>query len=62
MFINYSLLNNVCMTESTSGVKSSIFVFEEEEFDLIATLVYVVIIAALAFVKLLCHQVNIWTS
>ena len=62
MFINYSLLNNVCMTESTSGVKSSIFVFDEEEFDLIATLVYVVVIAALAFVKLLCHQVNIWTS
>lgn len=62
MFINYSLLNNVCMTESTSGVKSSIFVFDEEEFDLLATLVYVVVIAALAFVKLLCHQVNIWTS
>lgn len=62
MFINYSLLNNVCMTESTSGVKSSIFVFNEEEFDLLATLVYVVVIAALAFVKLLCHQVNIWTS
>ena len=50
------------MTESTSGVKSSIFVFDEEEFDLIATLVYVVVIAALAFVKLLCHQVNTWTS